>query len=110
MAAIFMVAGLAIADKIEKKKEAKRQKKANDAARYAELHRSGNWRRSSLAPWRQSSRPPEPCSSGSVSARHGSRTGRHLALRTAMPQENRYGPDAPVLSDEDELHTASFAK
>ena len=37
MAAIFIVAGLAIADKVEKKKEAKRQKKARDEARYREL-------------------------------------------------------------------------
>ena len=37
MAAIFIVAGLAIAEKIEKKKEAKRQKKAKDEARYREL-------------------------------------------------------------------------
>ena len=37
MAAIFIVAGLAIAEKIEKKKEAKRQKKANDEKRYREL-------------------------------------------------------------------------
>lgn len=37
MAALFIVAGLAIADKVEKKKEAKRQKKALDEARYREL-------------------------------------------------------------------------
>ena len=37
MAAIFIVAGLAIAEKVEKKKEAKRQKKAKDEARYREL-------------------------------------------------------------------------
>ena len=37
MAAIFIVAGLAIADKVEKKKEQKRQKKARDEARYREL-------------------------------------------------------------------------
>ena len=37
MAAIFIVAGLAIAEKVEKKKEAKRQKKALDEKRYREL-------------------------------------------------------------------------
>ena len=37
MAAILIVAGLAIADKVEKKKEMKRKKKADDAARYREL-------------------------------------------------------------------------
>lgn len=44
MAAIFIVAGLAIADKVEKKKEAKRQKKANDEARYRELQIETNRR------------------------------------------------------------------
>lgn len=44
MAAIFIVAGLAIADKVEKKKEAKRQKKRLDDARYAELQTETNQR------------------------------------------------------------------
>ena len=44
MAAIFIVAGLAIADKVEKKKEAKRQKKAKDEARYRELQIETNRR------------------------------------------------------------------
>lgn len=44
MAAIFIVAGLAIADKVEKKKEAKRQKKARDEARYRELQIETNRR------------------------------------------------------------------
>lgn len=44
MAAIFIVAGLAIADKMEKKKEAKRQKKARDEARYRELQMETNQR------------------------------------------------------------------
>ena len=37
MAAIFIVAGLVIAEKVEKKKEKKRQKKASAEARYREL-------------------------------------------------------------------------
>lgn len=44
MAAIFIVAGLAIADKVEKKKEQKRQKKARDEARYRELQIETNRR------------------------------------------------------------------
>lgn len=37
MAAIFIVAGIAIADKVEKKREARRRKKALDDQRYREL-------------------------------------------------------------------------
>jgi hypothetical protein len=44
MAAIFIVAGLAIADKVEKKKEAKRLKKARDEQRYRELQIETNCR------------------------------------------------------------------
>ncbi|KAK3705016.1 hypothetical protein LTR37_013533 [Vermiconidia calcicola] len=44
MAAIFIVAGMAIAEKVEKKKEAKRQKKAKDEARYRELQIETNRR------------------------------------------------------------------
>lgn len=44
MAAIFIVAGLAIADKVEKKKEQKRQKKARDEARYRALQIETNER------------------------------------------------------------------
>jgi TFIIF-interacting CTD phosphatase-like protein len=44
MAAIFIVAGLAIADKVEKKREQKRQKKAKDEARYRQLQIETNQR------------------------------------------------------------------
>ena len=44
MAAIFIVAGLAIADKVEKKKEAKRLKKERDEVRYRELQIETNRR------------------------------------------------------------------
>lgn len=37
MAAIFIIAGFAIADKVEKKREARRQKKADNERRYREL-------------------------------------------------------------------------
>ncbi|KAK3057303.1 hypothetical protein LTR09_001485 [Extremus antarcticus] len=44
MAAIFIVAGLAIADKVEKRKEAKRLKKERDEVRYRELQVETNRR------------------------------------------------------------------
>ena len=44
MAAIFIVAGLMIAEKVEKKKEKKRQKKAAAEARYRELQIETNRR------------------------------------------------------------------
>lgn len=39
MAAILIVAGFAIAEKVEKKKQKKREKRASDEARYRELQR-----------------------------------------------------------------------
>ena len=44
MAAIFIVAGIAIAEKMEKKRIAKQRKKAHDEARYRELQIETNQR------------------------------------------------------------------